>query len=258
MWTNEHSWKARCRASGIHLTISLAVAAFAAALVFGLWYPYPYREISGGRDLFWLIVTVDVVMGPLLTLAIFDTRKPWRVLRRDLVVIGLLQLGALFYGLWTVAAARPVHLVFEIDRFRVVHAVDVPPSLLGQAPERLRSLPLTGPTLLSVRGFRNDQEKLNVTMEAMAGIDIGSRPELWQSYEAAKPQVLAEMRPLDALKARFPQQAADIDEALKSHRQGRPDNAIGFIPLASRLSFWTVLLDTQTAEVIAFVPIDSF
>lgn len=258
MQTSEHSWKARCRASGIHLTISLAVAAFAAALVFGLWYPYPYREISGGRELFWLVVSVDVVMGPLLTLAIFDNRKPWRVLRRDLAVIGILQLGALSYGLWTVAAARPVHLVFEIDRFRVVHAVDVSPTLLGQAPESLRSLPMTGPTLLSVRAFRNDQEKLDVTMAAMAGLDIGSRPELWQSYEAAKPQVLAEMRPLAELKTRFPQQAADIDKALKSRRQGRPDTAIGFIPLASRQSFWTVLLDTHTAEVIAFVPIDSF
>jgi len=37
---------------GIHLLISGAVAACAAGLVFGLWYPGIYRLASGGRDLF--------------------------------------------------------------------------------------------------------------------------------------------------------------------------------------------------------------
>ena len=64
-------FKNRLRASSIHLGISLLIAALAALLVFGLWYPYPYREISGGRDLFFLVVAVDVAMGPLITLAIF-------------------------------------------------------------------------------------------------------------------------------------------------------------------------------------------
>lgn len=40
----------------------------AATLVFAVWYPYPYREISGGRSLFEMVVAIDVVMGPLLTL----------------------------------------------------------------------------------------------------------------------------------------------------------------------------------------------
>ncbi len=258
MLTSDRLWAARLRASGIHLLLSLFVATLAAALVFGVWYPYPYREISGGRELFWLVVSVDVVMGPLLTLAIFDIRKPVRLLKLDLTVIGVMQLCALSYGLWTVVAARPVHLVFELDRFRVVHAVEVPQTLILQAPEGLRSLPVTGPTLLSVRPFKNDQEKLDVTMAALGGVDIGSRPELWQSFEAAKPQVLASIRPLAELKARFATRTTDIEDALKFRRKGRPDTAIGYIPLASRQTFWTVLLDTQTAEVIAFVPIDSF
>ena len=66
----------RLQAFGIHFLLSLLVAALAALLVFGLWFPYPYREISGGRELFLLIVGVDIVIGPLITLAIFNRSKP--------------------------------------------------------------------------------------------------------------------------------------------------------------------------------------
>ena len=76
-------WKLRLRASAIHLAISLSIATLAAWLVFGWWYPYPYRERSGGRELFTLVVAVDVVLGPLITLVIFNTTKTRRHLLMD-------------------------------------------------------------------------------------------------------------------------------------------------------------------------------
>ncbi|MFC6281604.1 MULTISPECIES: TfpX/TfpZ family type IV pilin accessory protein [Polaromonas] len=259
MFENPDFLKGRLKASGIHLGISLTLAILAALLVFLVWYPYPYREISGGRELFLLLVTVDVIMGPLLTLAIFNRNKPRKTLQRDLAVIGLLQLSALAYGLWTMAAARPVHLAFEIDRFRVVHAVDIPPDMLSRAPADLQQLPLTGPTLLSVRDFKDAKENFDATMAALQGVALGARPDLWQSYEKAKPQVLARARPLAELKTRFPDHTGDIDRALQSaSASARPGAAIGYIPMVGRSTFWTVLIDANTAEVIAFVPLDSF
>jgi hypothetical protein len=258
---NMIDWKNRLRAALIHLGISLVIAAVAALLVFVVWYPYPYRDISGGRDLFLLVVAVDVIMGPLLTLTIFNLRKPRRELRRDLAVIGLLQLAALSYGLWTMAVARPVHLVFEIDRFRVVHAIDVPAELLSQAPAGLRHLPFTGPTLLSVREFRDARESFDATMAALQGIPLGARPDLWQPYAQAKSQVIARAQPLAQLKNRFPARAADIDAALASSPRTTPARsaaAVGYVPMIGRSSFWTVLIDMQTADIIAFVPLDSF
>lgn len=259
MFKDPDFWKDRLGASGIHLAISLTLAVLAAWLVFVVWYPFPYREISGGRELFLLLVTVDVIMGPLLTLAVFNRSKPRKTLRRDLAVIGLLQLTALAYGLWTMAAARPVHLAFEIDRFRVVHAVDIPVDMLSRAPADLQQLPLTGPTLLSVRDFKDAKESFDATMAALQGAALGARPDLWQSYEKAKPQILARARPLAELKTRFPARTGDIDRALKAASASvRPAAAIGYIPMVGRSTFWTVLIDANTAEVIAFVPLDSF
>jgi hypothetical protein len=258
MFTNLGLLKFRLNAALIHLGISLAVAALAALLVFLVWYPYPYREISGGRSLFLLLVSVDVIMGPLMTLVVFNRSKPRRELRRDMVIICLLQVVALAYGLWTMAAARPVHLVFEIDRFRVVHAIDVPTDLLHQAPIDLQRLPLTGPTLLSVREFKNAQESFDATAAALRGVALGARPDLWQSYAKGKQQVVEKARPLAELKIRFPTHEADIDRTLANSLGEKSLTSIGYIPMMGRNTFWTLLVDVNTAEVVAFTPIDSF
>jgi hypothetical protein len=250
------NWKERLRASGIHFCISLIIAALAALLVFGLWYPYPYRDISGGRELFMLVVGVDVLLGPLITLAVFDRRKPWTELRRDLALVGLIQLTALGYGLWSVAVARPVHLVFEIDRFRVIHAVDVPDELLGRQPEQVEALPWFGPTLIATRPFRDAAENLDATMAALKGLQIGARPDFWQPYELARQRVLQASKPVTALKSRFPVRAAEIDAVLK--KVGRNPDTVYFLPLVARNNSWTAFVDPVTAEVIAFLPLDPF
>ena len=249
-------WRDRLQASAIHLTLSLAIAALAAALVFGVWYPYPYREISGGRELFLILVSVDVILGPLLTLAVFNRVKPWPVLRRDLVVIASLQVIALGYGLWTVSLARPVHMVFEYNRFSVVHAVDVPPQELVKTAPGINALPLTGPTLLSLRAFNNEDEKFDLTMAAVGGFGLSSRPDLWQPYAKALPEILKEAKPVSQLKTRFAQNAAEIDRVVRD-AGGDPQTTL-FLPLIGRDHYWTVFVDPVDARVIATMPLDPF
>lgn len=249
-------WKDRLQASAVHFAISALVATLAALLVFGLWYPYPYREISGGRELFLLVVTVDVIMGPLITLAIFNRRKPWTELRRDLAIVVLLQMAALGYGLWTVVLARPVHMVFEIDRFRIVHAIDVPQILLAQTPVGVAALPYTGPTLLGLRPFNDGREQMEATMAALQGVSLGFRPDLWQSYEVSRKDVLRVAKPVGQLKSRFPASVLEIDAALAG--KGDAADVAKYVPLAGRKDFWTVLVDGRNGDVLGYLPLDSF
>ena len=253
---SEFFWRDRLRASGIHLGISLTIAALAALLVFALWYPYPYREISGGRELFLLVVVVDVMLGPLITLAVFNRAKPKAELRRDLAMVGLIQLAALGYGLWTVFLARPVHMVFEYDRFRVVHAVDIPLELTQQNRSGVDALPLTGPTLLALRPFKDNKEEMEATLAALQGVSLSARPELWQPYSQARERVLQAAKPVQALKSRFTNQIVTLDAAVA--QTGRPAEALVYLPLISRQAAWTVLLDAVTAAPLAYVPLDSF
>jgi hypothetical protein len=257
MFSNTPSfWGDRLKAGALHLGLSSCIAALGALLVFAVWYPNPYREISGGRELFLLLVVVDVVLGPLITLAVFNRRKSRRELRRDLAMVGLIQLAALGYGVWTVAVARPVHLVFEYKIFRVVHAIDVPAELLSQTPSGVDALPLTGPTMLGLRPFKDSKESLDATLAALRGLNLGVRPDLWQPYDLSVSQVLQVARPVTELKARFADKTVEIDSVLA--QAGHTSENTLYAPLAGRKSFWTVLLDASTAQVVATMPLDSF
>ncbi len=246
----------RLRAALIHLSLSALMALMAASLVFLVWYPSPYGQISGGRELFGLLVVVDVIIGPLITLVIFNQSKTRRHLVMDFTVVGLLQLAALMYGLWSVFAARPVHLVFEYHRMAVVHAVDIEPEALAKAPAELQTLPLTGPTLLSLRPLGGADEQFDSIIKTVGGIPQAAQPALWQPYDAARADILRESRPAAQLKERFPQYADTIDQAVA--RTGLPLDQLRTLPLLSRKTAWTVLIDAQTAQPVGFVALDLF
>ena len=247
--------KSRLTAAGIHLLVSAIVAASAAALVFGLWYPGPYRLLSGGRDLFLLVVGVDIVLGPLLTFVVFDRSKGWRHLSRDLIVIGVVQLTGLLYGLHTVYIARPVAMVFEIDRFRVITAADVFAPELPKALPPYRQLPLTGPWLLSLRDAARGQERNDALLMAVfRGVDTSQRPIFWQPYDQARNQVVQKSRPIDLLIKRYPDKRTAIENKLiELHLTAA---AARFTPLIAR-GDWVALVDAQGA-VRGFLPLDGF
>lgn len=251
-------WKSRLRAAGIHLLLSAAVAALAAALVFGLWYPWPYTVLAGGTELFVLITSVDVVIGPALTLAVFDrVRKPLRELQRDLAVIALLQVGALAYGMHTIFVARPVALVFEVDRMRVITAVDIPQGALDEAPPALRHLPLDGPRLLRVERPAQGAEKLEAIQMAAAGTDIGARPRYWRPWDAtARAEVLLRSKPLAQLPAVDAARQGELDAAVQ--RTGRSMNQLRYLPLQARKTDWIALIEGTSGDVVGYAPFSGF
>lgn len=244
----------RARAAGIHLIISVAIASLAAALVFGLWYPGAYRNLSGGRELFLLITTIDVILGPLLTFVVFDMRKGWPHVRRDLVIIGCIQLGALLYGMHTVYVARPVAMVFEVDRFRVVTANDVHEPDLPKSKPEYQSMPLTGPWLLGTRAIQPGDERNDALFLGLEGIDIGMRPNFWQPYVQSRAEVLKAARPLSMLLKKYPERSESIRKRLAD--RGEQEGKSMFVPVLAR-GDWVALVRSD-ASIIDFENVDGF
>ena len=94
--------RARFRAAGCHLGISLAIATLVLLVVYRYWYAGPLAAVAGVGTILVLLLAVDVSLGPIMTFMVFDRRK--KSLPMDLALIGLVQLLALGYGLHTVEA----------------------------------------------------------------------------------------------------------------------------------------------------------
>jgi hypothetical protein len=248
------------RASGVHFSLSIVVALLSAALVFGLWYPYPYRELMGGRELFMLVVTVDVVCGPLLTLVLYNPTKPRAELVRDLVLVALIQLAGLLYGLHTVMIVRPVYLVFEVDRFNAVSAIDIDEADLGKVKKPWDALPFWGPQVIATRPPKDNDEMMKSLDLSFQGREPAVRPDWWQPLETSRAEILKRAKLLSDLRKKYIAKSdaiARIDIAIKE--SGKSEESLRWLPLTSRRSKdWIALIDAQTAMPLSYAAVDGF
>jgi hypothetical protein len=79
----------RYHASFYHFLISFAIFILLSYLVLMVWYPEFFYSIDGGWEGMRIIIGVDLVLGPVLTLIVFRAGKPG--LKMDLTLIGLFQ-----------------------------------------------------------------------------------------------------------------------------------------------------------------------
>jgi hypothetical protein len=245
--------QARIRAFAVHLTLSVLVATVVALLVFVAWFPPPYREISGGGELFTLVVAVDVVLGPLITLLVFDRRKPSRELRRDLSIVVILQIAGLLYGLHTVYLARPAILALEGTRLRVVRVADLDGADWAAAPPEFRSVPLVGMHHVATRA-PTAAEKSDAVFHGLEGIDLGMQPEFWLPAAQTQGAWLAASRPIQQLRAKNRTRVAAIDAAVVS--LGRDDATLRYLPMLARSTKCVALIDASSGALVGYAPVE--
>ena len=248
--------RAAAFSASVHLVCSLVVAVLAGLLVFGLWYPYPYLEMSGGRTLFLLVVAVDVVCGPLLTLVLFSPTKPRIELWRDLTLVALIQLMALGFGLFTVREARPLFLVHEIDRFKVVTASDLDALAVAALPAAIKPLIWGGPRLVAIRQPSSNEERNRVLFDAIqGGRDYAERPDFYLPYDDANAlKALKTAKPLAIFLKRWPLQQASASKMAQDQKQDLKQ--LMYLPVTARQD-WVAVLDKQ-GQIQGFLKGDGF
>lgn len=116
----------RVKAFWLHLLLSTLLLAGFAALVLFVWYkPWPIINLQGGGKILAMMMAIDVVLGPSLTLLVFKPEKSRRMLIFDMSVIFTVQLLAFSYGAWTLQTERPLFLSFDQDRLFIVRGGDI-------------------------------------------------------------------------------------------------------------------------------------
>ncbi len=105
----------RFRAFSYHFLISLVVFFAISYVVFFHWFPGFFFAIDGGWEGMRIIIGVDLILGPVLTLIVFKHGKPG--LKFDLWVIALLQSTCLLAGLYIIYSERPIFFIYYDKHF---------------------------------------------------------------------------------------------------------------------------------------------
>lgn len=248
----------RGRLALVHLGVSALIAALAALLVFKLWYPQPYRALTGGLQLFVILVCVDLVCGPLFTFILGNPKKSRRELTLDLSLVVIIQLAALAYGLYSVKEARPVLLSFELDRMAVVTEAQIDKEDLPNAPTGMQRLPLTGIQKIGIRRANTEQEFFESVNLSMQGIEPSLRPSWWRPFEEVLPEVKQRMVALSKINNDKLDESVRTELEQAAAQTGLARDQLYFLPLTSQHSQnWIVLLNGD-ADFVGYAEVNGF
>lgn len=237
----------RWRAAAIQLLISAGIAAGVLALMLGVWYGPTLFKAMGGAGLALILIGVDVVMGPALTLVVFRSGK--RGLKFDLAAIALFQLAALLYGCHIIALARPAFIVFVKDQFQVATVAELDPQYLAEARyPQYRSPPWSGPELVYGEWPKDFEEQQQLMFAGLAGADLQHFPKHYAPYEQGKDEILAKAQPLSSVHRTEPEAAKVIDEWVA--RSGVDAQNLLYVRLRGRNAWVAVLIDRLSAQPV--------
>lgn len=111
----------RWYAFGLHLALSAIIFIILLGVIVFWWYPGAFIDI-GGKEGILLVAGVDIVLGPLLTLIVFNPLK--KALKIDLAVVAFVQFTCLAAGVWFVHDERPIAQVLVDDYMQVLSRAD--------------------------------------------------------------------------------------------------------------------------------------
>jgi len=109
----------------LHLSSSASVLLLILGGLYLGWYRWPGWYLTGVLHVAPIVLGVDLVLGPLMTLLVANPTKAWRVLARDIAIIVTVQLCALGYGATTLWRGRPLYYTYSVNRLEMVQASDL-------------------------------------------------------------------------------------------------------------------------------------
>ncbi|MFM9884302.1 MAG: hypothetical protein ACKVQT_14850 [Burkholderiales bacterium] len=184
----------------IHLTISAALVFSLAAMVYLVWYPPPYFEYDGASNIMRVVIFVDLILGPLLTMVVF--RRGKKELKRDLGIIASIQLVAFVCGAGLMMQYRPAFVVYADDTFYAVRWPDVAAHTKDHARlEQMRTS--IGPTAVVLELPVDSEQRKSLLNELANGGPVVTlmgdyyqpmTPERWRAIVAKSVDIDAQAR----------------------------------------------------------------
>ncbi|QER38430.1 type4 fimbrial accessory protein [Acinetobacter suaedae] len=239
------NWKQRLSAMAVHILFSLFLLLIALFLVFHLWYPAPLDKAMGVGTVFWIILVIDLILGPLLTFTVFNPKK--KELKIDLFLVVVIQLAAYFYGLHTVVQGRPVFQVFVVDDIELVREIDLKYESNLKIDKVYKPYIFSQPRWVSAVYSSDPKIAFQQKQDEMFGNSLASRPETYQPFENREEQIESKLIPLNDLYKYNKNE--NVKEVFKVYSH---ENIIGFLPVKGIEIDMAALIGTN-AKPIAIV-----
>ncbi len=237
------SFRIRCFLS--HLLISMFIAGSAWYIIFYVWYAAPLNLALGTDKIVLILIGIDMVLGPLLTLIL--AKKGKKGLKLDLVVIAVVQSLALLYGVYNIAQGRPVWLAFDHNRFDLVQAHMVSRKENEIIEPKYAQDSWFSPQWVSARPAKDKQEEGDwLFYELETGISPAMRPMLYQSIEQNIDRIIKAKEPLNKLNEY--NSSIEVEKVLQQYPQ-----ADGFLPMRASQLDMTVLVDSKDKKIVGLV-----
>lgn len=239
----------RYQAFLIHLAASALILLSVLGFIVWRFYPGFYFHAEGAWTAAKILILVDLVLGPLLTLIIFKVGK--KGLKFDLAMIALFQLSALIYGSYVLYSERPGYLVFSIDRFEVAEASEVDHS--GAQEKAFALGPFSRPKIVFAAP-PEEEEMQELLKQLMAGgKDLYLLSRYYEAFAANIDTAL--LRQLDS--SEFLHTAEDqllLGEFLAKHRGGIHDYS--YFPLVGNSDIMLAVVNPSTGKLVSVLGIN--
>lgn len=241
---------ARIKAAGIHLATSLSIAGVLVLLILKVWYPSSLFELANGKDIFLLLLGCDITLGPLLTLIIFNIKKPKSELARDVAIIALVQLSAMFYGLSTLLDARPAYIVYNAGQFNVPLANELMAGTeAAEANGPPPSAPRFGPQLVGTNIPQEGEEHNRLLFFSVDGKgDVYQMPKYYVPYDDVRHDVVARSRTADQIAKQLHVSTNAIEAVMAPYAEH--DRKVSILPIVVRHKVALAMVDGASGDFL--------
>lgn len=248
----------RLKAFGLHLLCSVSFLTLVLGGLYLGWYRWPGWYLAGALSIALLLVGVDVVLGPLLTLIVASPKKPRRVLARDIGVIVAVQLIAAGYGVMTLWNGRPLYYTYSEGWLEMVQAQE----LDAEEVDLGRKLnPALAPHWYSLPRWiyaplpkdKNAAEQI-MSSAVFGGKDVTRMPRYYRPWPEGLPDLRKRLSPLNTTKGLYKKDRQTA--ALRMQALGFSPDKPEILPMLGRNKPLLALIDPATTQIAALIRVD--
>lgn len=247
--TENHKMTFRIKIALGHLLVSILFALVAIYLVFFVWHPNPLQIAVGVTSIFVMMLAIDVILGPLLTL-IVATSPSKKTLKFDLAVIALIQLIAYFYGVYNIAISRPVYLAYDNGLVELVQADTVYRNPQKSILTEYQTNPILKIDWVNIPVYKNYQEQQErLKLEFEEAISPAMQADLYQPFDTAWENIAMKKSSLADLEKYNPQ--VNVENILQQYPA-----ATSYVGLKAPQKDMVILIDDKNKKVIRIIDLN--